>query len=391
MAFLNKSIEDSLKLIGNKDESKPQKKRGRPRKKVPVPNVSPTRNPKLSPSEKFSPFRTASRPSSPISLQRTPEAEERTIRPETPQTDHEDELPEIDEPEVQETAETKNINKDLTTKYFNVCRYIQVEDKILYAVTYDPNGQVVYIELNEEDQSSSTGGVDVTDMEYQDLIEFPFALKEYYKNKINGSVYGVVLTRGDSMCFLKQTDNGDIEETYVGSQTSDSEKIMYYCVYKYTDIMEDLSTSLQGISQTYEMIQQFQLVTNKDTFKTAMEEINKLHIYSREFDKAYRSFTEIILDDWSRFSNVSVDYIDKVTQEGLSDEESEKFHHISSNLFARFKAFNDISTSISDLKNVPETLLSLKNKLKDSIDMFTKEGQRIKGKILDTHEIDVSL
>lgn len=391
MAFLNKSIEDSLKLIGNREEPKTQKKRGRPKKKVPVPNVSPVRNTKLSPSEKFSPFRTSSRPSSPISLQRTPEAEERTMRPETPQTDHEDELPEIDEPEVQDSPESKNVGHDLKGKYFNVCRYIQVEDNILYAVTYDPNGQVVYIELNEEDQSSSTGGADVTAMDYQDLIDFPFSLKEYYKNKINGSIYGIVLTRGENMCFLKRSDNGDVEESYIGSQTSETENISYYCVYKYTDIMEDLSLSLQGISQTYEMIQQFQLVTNKDCFKTAMEEINKLHTYSREFDKAYRSFTEIILDDWSRFSNVSVDYIDKLTQEGLTEEESEKFYHISSNLFARFKAFNDISAYIADLKNIPETLLSIKNKLKDSVDMFTKEGQRIKGKILDTHEIDISL
>lgn len=389
MAFLNKSIEDSLKLIGNKSDT-PPKKRGRPKKKVTVPKLSPVRNPKLSPSEKFSPFRTTSRPSSPISLQRTPEAEERTIRPETPQTDHEDELPELEELEVEDTHETKNVNQDLKEKYFNVCRYIQSEDKVLYAITYDPNGQVVYVELNEE-ESTSTGGIDVTPMDYQDLIEFPFSVKEYFKNKIDGPVYGVVLTRGENMCFLKKLDNGDIEETYLGNQTSESDKISYYCVYKYTDIMEDLSISLQGISQTYEMIQQYQLISNKETFKLAMGEIDKLHTYSKEFDKAYRKFTEVILDDWSRFSNVSVDYIDKLNQEGLTEEESGKFYHISSNLFARFKAFNDITTTISDLKSVPETLLTIKNKLKDAIDMFTKEKERIKGKILDTNEIDISL
>ena len=389
MAFLNKSIEDSLKLIGNKSDT-PPKKRGRPKKKVPVPKLSPVRNPKLSPSEKFSPFRTASRPSSPISLQRTPEVEERTIRPETPQTDHEEDLPELNEPEVEDTHETKNVNKDLKEKYFNVCRYIQSENKVLYAVTYDPNGQVVYIELNEE-ESTSTGGINVTPMDYQDLIEFPFSVKEYFKNKIDGSIYGVVLTRGENMCFLKKLDNGDIEETYLGNQKTETDKISYYCVYKYTDIMEDLSVSLQGISQTYEMIQQYQLISNKEIFKTSMGEIEKLHTYSKDFDKAYRKFTEVILDDWSRFSNVSVDYIDKLNQEGLTEEENGKFYHISSNLFARFKAFNDITTTISDLKSVPETLLTIKNKLKDAIDMFTKEGERIKGKILDTNEIDISL
>lgn len=389
MAFLNKSIEDSLKLIGNHTSTTP-KKRGRPKKKIPVPNISPVRNPKLSP-EKFSPFRTGTRPSSPISLQRTPEAQERTIRPETPQTEHEDDIPEEAEIQLEETPETKNITQDLTDKYFKVCRYIQLEDKVVYAITYDPNGQVVYIELDEEDQTTSTGGQEVTIMDYQDLIEFPFSTKEYFKNKINSSVYGIVMTRGENMCFLKKTDNGDVEETYIGSQSAETDKISYYCVYKYTDIMEDLSISLQGIGHTYEMIQQFQLVVNKDTFTSAMSEIHKLELYSKEFDKTYRSFTEVILDDWGRFSNVSVDYIEKLGHEGLTDDETEKFGHISSNLFARFKAFNDITVAISELKDVPEILLGIKNKLKDSIDMFTKESKRMNGRILDTHEIDISL
>ena len=76
--------------------------------------------------------------------------------------------------------------------------------------------------------------------------------------------------------------------------------------------MEDYETSLQSVMCTYEMIQQHQLITNKTIFNDAMIEINKLYVYSQEFDKIYKKFTETILDDWSRFSNVSVDYIDKL-------------------------------------------------------------------------------
>ena len=392
MAFLNKSIEDSLKLIGGSSDTptstianKPKRKRGRPRKNpIQVPAPSPVRQ--QSPATKFSPFRTNSRPSSPISLQRTPEAEERIVPPVTPTADDERSDDEPDLPQM----ETKNITVDLKSKYFKVIRYIQDGRNLIYAVSYDPNGQVVYIELNSEDVSS-VSGVQLTHVKRQDYIEYPFALKDYYKNKINGHIYGVVLTRGENMCFLTKTDNGDIIESYYGSTDSFSDRINCYCVFRYTDVMEDLEASLQSVMYTYEMIQQHQLVTNKIIFKDAMEEINKLYIYSQEFDKIYKKFTESILDDWSRFSNVSVDYIDKLIEEGLTDEEKEKFSHISTNLFARFQSFNNISNAVEELKIVGNSLLPIKNILKESIDQFEKDNNKMAGRILDPSEVDVLL
>ena len=139
------------------------------------------------------------------------------------------------------------------------------------------------------------------------------------------------------------------------------------------------------------MIQQHQLVTNKTIFKNTMEEINKLYVYSQEFDKIYRKYTETILDDWQRFSNVSVDYIDKLLEEGLTNEETEKFSHISTNLFARFQAFNTISNAIGDLSIVNTNTLPIKNILKDSIEQFEKDTTKMSGKILDPSEVDVLL
>ena len=277
----------------------------------------------------------------------------------------------------------------LKRNYFNVVRYIENNGVLLYAVTYDPNGQVVYIELDGDDSSAVTG-YQTTNYSRKEYIEFPFGLKEYYKNKINGQIYGVVLTRGENICFLTKTDNGDIVERYYGNE-EETGKIDCYCVYKFSDIEEDLENSLQSISYTYEMIQQHQLMTNKEAFKNAMEEINKIHIYSQEFDKIYKKFTQNILDDWSRFSTISIDYIDKLFEEGLTDEETNKFNHISNNLFARFQAFNKITNVLEDLKQIPASLLPVKLKLKEAIEMFEKDNYIIATKILDTTEIDVSL
>lgn len=389
MSFLNKSIEDSLKLLNSDNDSStnkqepPKRKRGRPRKKIA--NTSPVRVPQMSPTNKFSPFRTTSRPSSPIALQRTPEAQERIVPPVTPKNEENDD----DDDEVQELTETKDVTSVLKRNYFNVVRYIENNGVLLYAVTYDPNGQVVYIELDGDDSSAVTG-YQTTNYSRKEYIEFPFGLKEYYKNKINGQIYGVVLTRGENICFLTKTDNGDIVERYYGNE-EETGKIDCYCVYKFSDIEEDLENSLQSISYTYEMIQQHQLMTNKEAFKNAMEEINKIHIYSQEFDKIYKKFTQNILDDWSRFSTISIDYIDKLFEEGLTDEETNKFNHISNNLFARFQAFNKITNVLEDLKQIPASLLPVKLKLKEAIEMFEKDNYRIATKILDTTEIDVSL
>ena len=385
MAFINKSIEDSLKLI-NSETPKVEvpKKRGRPRKKV-VPTPSPVRRQEASPVDKFSPFRTTSRPSSPLALQRSPEAEERVVAPVTPtavQTEDEQFEP--------IATATVDITEKLKSKYFTVVRYIRFKDELLYAMTYDPNGQVVFVELDSS-ETSSPGGVQTWNVNKQDYIEYPFALRDYYKDKFNGAVYGIVLTRGENMCFITRTNDGETLESYYGTQESINDNINTYCVFRYSDIMEDLDTSLQSIIQTYDMIQQHQLISNKTIYKTALDEINKLAHYANEFDKIYKKYTENILDDWSRFSNVSVDYIDKLMEEELTEEENEKFAHISSNLFARFQAFNNISTAIAELKIVDNTLLPIKNILKDSIDQFEKDNAKISGKILDISEVDVLL
>ena len=389
MSFLNKSIEDSLKMINSSDSSSPtpppKRKRGRPRKKIA--NTSPVRVPQMSPVNKFSPFRTTSRPSSPIALQRSPNTAEQIVPPVTPVTpkpeedDADDETPDL--------KETKDITGILKSKYFHVVRYIENNGTLLYAVTYDPNGQVVYVELDGDD-SAGVSGYQTTDYSRKDYIEFPFSLKEYYKDKLNGQLYGVVMTSSENMCFLTKTDNGDVEESYYGKEEN-TDKVKCYCVYKFSDIEEDLETSLQSISYTYEMIQQHQLMTNKDSFKTAMEEINKIYIYSQEFDKVYKKFTQSILDDWSRFSNISVDYMDKLFEEGLTDDETNKFNHISNNLFARFQAFNNITSTVSDLKTIQASLLPVKTKLKEAIESFEKDNDKLSSKILDATEIDISL
>ena len=283
---------------------------------------------------------------------------------------------------------TCDVTNELIAKHFTIIRYIRSADELIYAVTYDVYGQVVFVELNSN-EASTTAGVQVHNMHKHDYIEYPFATKDYYKNKLNGSIYGVVLTRGENICSLVRTDAGNVTETYYGSHESLNRTIHTYCVFKYSDIMEDLDISLQSIAATYEMIQQRQLVVNKQIYTETLNEVNKLSIYMATFDKVYKNYSANILDDWSRFSNVSVDYLDKLFDTGLTKEEKEKFSYVSANLFARFQAFNNVGGAICELSAATTALMPIKNALKDSIEQFENDNTLMSGKIMDVSEINV--
>lgn len=379
MAFMTSSIEDTLKLLNN-TERPPPKKRGRPRKKaIPVPSPVATRP--ASPVDTFSPFKTST--VSPVSVQTSPEGEECSVSPVTPENT------EV-EPDVEDSSivSTNDITKELTSNYLTVVRYIRDGDNLLYAVTYDANGQVVFVELDSF-EDATTGSVDVMVLQKQDFIDYPFALREYYKDKLNGQMYGVVLTRGENMCVLARCDNGDIVESFYGARQSINTAINVYCVFKHTDIREDLDKSIQAFVSTYEMIQQRQLSVNKEVYTDVLADIKEISKYISEFDTVYQQYSTNILDDWSRFSNVANDYIDKFLEEDLSEEEMEKFSHIRANLFARFQAFNNISTTVCEISEAKKTLLPIKNLLKEGIEEFKNSNYRLYGKILTPSQVDI--
>jgi hypothetical protein len=382
MAFMHSSIEDTLKLLSNTETPAP-KKRGRPRKKA-IPAPSPVSRP-ASPVDTFTPFKTTTKFSSPISVQTTSDGEEHNVSPVTPDTKSETESSPVKETDI---ISTNDITKELTSKHLTVIRYIRDGDNLLYAVTYDPNGQVVFVELDSP-ETATTKGTDVMVLEKQDFIDYPFALREYYKDKLNGQMYGVVLTRGENMCLLTRSDDGDVEESFYGARQSLNNSINVYCVYKQTDISEDLDRSIQAIVTTYEMIQQRQLGVNKELYTETIKDVKEVYKYICDFDKIYQQYSTNILDDWSRFSNVANDYIDKFLEEDLTEDEVEKFSHIKANLFARFQAFNSISTTVCEISEAKKTLLTMKNLLKDGIEEFKNSNYKLYGKILTPDQVDI--
>ena len=110
MSFINKSIEDSLKILNEKSDVTP-KKRGRPRKKPNIPVPTPTKP--ASPVDNFSPYRTATAkaPAEPITLQSSP-SKERIVVPVTPVSGKSTEEEPVD------TVATCDVTDELIAKHF---------------------------------------------------------------------------------------------------------------------------------------------------------------------------------------------------------------------------------------------------------------------------------
>ena len=386
MAFLNNSLKDSFKTLA--PTSKPSKPRGRPPKnRIP----SPVRIPDMSPiGDKFSPFRTSS-PSTPTTIQRTPDNEERMISPVVPITPENSDRESSPEPESSpKREEDKDIVSILEDNYFTILRFIEDDRKrLVYAICYDPNGQITFVELDIS-STSSTKNYNTVTLEKQDFLEFAYSYKEYIRNKLSGEMYGVVLVNSGNYCFMTKVDNGDVVENYYGDLDSETnEDLNCYCVVRISEIIEDPVITLKYIGITYEMIQQHQLLMNKDSFSGAMEEITKLSSYFKEFDTTYRLFTNSLLTDWEVLSNICSDYIDKMENDTLTEDEDDKFKTVSGNLFARFQAFNNISNILSKIRDIPKEISSVKTKIKESIESFNKDYDRLSEKVLEQSEIDI--
>lgn len=367
MAFLNKSIEESLKLLN--EEATIPKKRGRPKR-----NMSPMRAPHMSPTPKIENKKSPTR----IEIRKSPVSIVNTIENEEYVSDNE------------ESKEDDDIIQTLEKNYFSIIRLIVCDGIPSYIVTYDPNGQVVYVKLTDV-YTINNKGFPVIKIEKEDYVDFSFSVKEYLKNRITNNIYGVVMNDNSNYGFMKKDDSGDIIEEYYGTNKVNG-NISMYCIYRYEDIKRDFETAINSISRTYFMIQQYQLILNKDIYTNLREELEKLNNYFEQFDSIYTQHTESILTDWQHFSNIANDYNNKfIEDKELPENMEENYKKVSANMFARFKAFNLMCSSLYEFQSTNSSLEPIKLKLKDITNRFFEENEKISSKILDKDEIELSL
>lgn len=381
MAFLNRSIKDSLKLINETPEKVP-KKRGRPKRQlspVRVPRMSPTPRPK-----QFSPFSTETKETPEPSSTQVGVSDSIKIHDTVMSEDEE----ESDDDSLLPLAESDEL-KYLESNFFRIIRILHLRNDSC-VVCYDPNGQVVYIVI--KDKLVIQQSIAVFQLQQQDYIEFPFACKEYFKSRIVGDIRGVIMQSQQRFCILQATDNGDIAESFWDNgHVNECSDCSIFCFHYFEDLKSDLESGLGSITHTYHMIQQYQLILNKDVFKSTMEEIGKLSHYFEEFDKLYQAHTNSILTDWGHFNTIGSEYIHKQLTDGLSEDQQSKFKCVALNLFARFQSFNKLNTIFKRLQNISTDLQPVKHQLKAAIEEIENDSSMLSSKILEESDLQILL
>ena len=257
-------------------------------------------------------------------------------------------------------------------------------------VCYDPNGQVVYITI--KDKLIVKEKIAVFQLQKQDYIEFPFACKEYIKSRLVNDIIGAVIQSKQRFCIMRSTDNGDVVEEFWDDGTeTDCTDCSIYCFQPFEDVKTDLETSLGSITHTYHMIQQYQLILNKEVYKKLTEEVGKISYYFQEFDKLYGTHTDSILTDWGHFSTIGSEYIQQHLREGLSDDQTGKFNCVALNLFARFQSFNKLNSIFKRLESVSLELQPIKQKLKAEIEEIENDIEKLSSKILEEKDLQILL
>ena len=264
---------------------------------------------------------------------------------------------------------------------------------IVYAVCFDPNGEIVFIDL-KDNKTKNFDEEKIIRVSYKDeKIDMSSSFIEGIRNKITFEIYGVVFYDGKDYSFIRRDDEGTLScdnYTTVSGEISQTEFLPFvYSVIDFKSLVKDPILAIKSTKLTYQIIQTEQVESNKFTIasltSTAKELTNSLH----NFDRAYNNITKDIVDDWKRLSNYSSNYYDKFTNDQLDPEEKENFDKVTVNMFARFQLFNEQIEKVDSLTKGIEKIKSSIYTINTTIDELQEKSDNLKNKIIDIEDLEL--
>ena len=285
--------------------------------------------------------------------------------------------------------------KDLKNSFRNVrytpIKYITNEENLKYILAFDPNGEIVFVELENEDFNIFDENK-VIKIEYKDEdIIMSTSFVEGIKNKMSMDVFGVVMFDGLDYCILKRDEDYNIvSEKYTTISTNQKNSYLpsAYAVVSFTEMIKNPEESIARTKHTYNIIQNQQLTYCKETIKTLMETTKNLTKLLYKFDEVYKQVTIDTIKDWRVLSEKSEKFYSIFVEEELSDKDKESFDKVSLNMFARFQLFNDQVDSVSGLQNSIEKLNGSIYNIQEIMKNLDSKSNAIKGKIIEPDELE---
>ena len=299
--------------------------------------------------------------------------------------------------QLPDSTNNLNLYERLKDKRYTILKYIISEenDKLIYVVCYDPNGQIIFIKIDENlDNKLSLEEKNIISVKrnYDDVIldAFQGAIQE----KMTIEIQGVVFYDGNSYIFALHNNNGSIQNYKYDINNYQKNKKLVICetytVVNLKEIEKETTIILDITKNNYQLIQQQQLLISTNTLDNLITSVNNHSKILKNFIKKYKTYTNNIIEDWGFLGACSLDYYEKYGQGKLTEGDKEKFDKISVNMFARFQAFNEQLLLVNQLNTIIPDIdksTQLLNKISEEI---TYNDTKISGNIIEIEDLNIS-
>lgn len=300
--------------------------------------------------------------------------------------------------QLPEKSSTLNLYERLKDKRYTLLKYIisEDEDRLIYVVCYDPNGQILFVKIDENlhiQLSIEDKNIIIVKRNYDDLIldAFQGAIQE----KMTIEIQGVVFYDGNSYIFSLHHNNGTINNIKYDIVNYNNNKKLVICetytVVNFKEIEKETTLILEITKKNYQLIQQQQLMISTNTIDNLVTSVNNHSNVLKKFIDKHKNYTDNIIDDWGFLGACSADYYQKYGQGNLTESDKEKFDKISVNMFIRFQSFNEQLMLINQLNNIiPDIDKSsqLINKITEEIE---NNDTKMSGNIIEIDDLNISI
>jgi hypothetical protein len=300
--------------------------------------------------------------------------------------------------QLPDKASKLNLYERLKDKRYTLLKYIisEDEDRLIYVVCYDPNGQILFVKIDENlhlQLSIEEKNIITVKRNYDDLVldAFQSAIQE----RMTIEIQGVVFYDGSNYIFALHHNNGTIENIkYDIINYQENKKLVIcetYTVVNFKEIEKETTMVLEMTKKNYQLIQQQQLLISTNTIDNLITSANNHSNVLKKFIEKHKKYTDNIIDDWGYLGACSADYYQKYGEGKLTESDKEKFDKISINMFARFQAFNEQLMLINQLNaNIPDIDKSsqLINKISEEIEY---QDTKMSGNIVEIENLNISV
>ena len=289
-----------------------------------------------------------------------------------------------------------NLYDRLKDKRYTLLKYIvSSPNNLIYLVCFDPNGQIVFLYLENFEDKISIEEKDIIYVErnYDDLILD--AYQASIQEKMLLEIKGVVFYDGKKYLFSIHKDDGTVDNiVYNIVDNKNKENLIVsetFTVITLEELEKETTFIVNSTKENYKIIQQQQQLVSENTINNLITSTNNLLKNLKRFTAIHNKYIDNLVHDWNVLSICSNDYYKKYGEGLLTAEEKITYDKISVNMFARFQGFNKQLLFVNKLnKIVPEIDKSsnIINRITEDLD---SSNLQLADKIVDIEELNISI